>query len=65
MGLSLRTPSIEIQDISDASVSLLILKPPALSHEIILPRPLPQLCTVDAFQSLNPFRIQSFDIISP
>jgi hypothetical protein len=65
MDLSLRTSSIDIQDISDASVSLLILKPPALSHEITPSRPLPKLCTVDAIQSPNSFRVQSIDIISP
>ncbi|KAH9999404.1 major facilitator superfamily domain-containing protein [Russula vinacea] len=39
---------------SDASVSLLILKPPALSHELIPPRPFPKLCNIDAVQSPTP-----------
>lgn len=64
MDLSLRASSIDIQDISDASVSLLILKPPAPSHEITPSRPLPKLC-VDASQSPNSFRVQSIVIISP
>jgi hypothetical protein len=63
MDLSLRTSSIEIQEISDASVSLLILKPPAPSHEIIPSRPLPKLCA-PSMHSRAPTPSESSPLIS-